>query len=87
MNAKNYGQVLRDDMDNGTEFDRLSLVSDATFERCARAVILEFVRRVEERAEELERIGENKHEWGVTEDWSNLFDAFEQLSKEIKEAK
>lgn len=52
-----------------------------------RDAVLDFIKRVEDRAAELERIGENKHEWGVTEDWANLFDAFEQLSKEIKEAK
>ena len=52
-----------------------------------RDAVLDFIKSVEDRAAELERIGDNSCEYGITEKWANLFDAFEQLSKEIKEAK
>lgn len=85
MNAKTYGQVLLDEMENGTEFDRLSLVSDATFERCARTVILEFVRRVEELQEEIADSGDYDDAPNIYHETKPM--AFDQLSTELKEAK
>ena len=81
MNAKTYGQVLLDEMENGTEFERLSLVRDETMERCARAVILEFVMRVEERAQSFSDDSDIPI-WAV-----NTYEkAFLQLSTELKES-
>lgn len=87
MNAKTYGQIMTESIHEHINERMTSLGYDQSQEKVARAVILEFVRRVEERAAELERSGANQIECGITEKWANLFDAFEQLSTEIKEAK
>lgn len=83
MNAKTYGQVLLDEMENGTEFERLSLVRDETMERCARAVILEFVRRVED---ESLKISYSDIQGEADADCWHL-SAFRKLAAELKEAK
>ena len=85
MNAKTYGQVLRDAMDNEDDFERLSMVDPEAFERCARAVILEAFRRVEERAEELDYKEKSKPFYRTSEDY--LSAAFFSISTELKEAK
>lgn len=90
MTAKTYGQVLLDAMEQETDFNRsaiaqLSLVSDATFERCARAVILEFVRRVEFKASEIVASGDFEdppYTYSVT-----TAEAFDMLHSELQEAK
>ena len=88
MNSKTYGQILIDGV-NSEMFirDRQFLYSEEAHERIARAVILEFIRRVEEEAlawqEDVcfneEIVWENKIR--------ALGQAFRKLSTEIKEAK
>ena len=83
MNAKTYGPLLRAVMDIEDEFERLSLVSDETMERCARAVILEFVRRVEDEAL---KISYSDIQGEADADCWHL-SAFRKLAAELKEAK
>lgn len=78
--SKTYGQVLLDAMEQSGPFDDLSLVEDEMFDGLARAVILEFVKRVEERAKQ------TQHWRGRGEDEA-IAAAFEELSDELKEAK
>lgn len=86
MTAKTYGQVLKDALTDDPEIGRLLFVPDESFERCARAVILEFVRRVEEREY---NTPEPDDYYGNEGFYSHklLADAFRELSTELKEAK
>lgn len=82
MNAKTYGEILKDALTDDPEIGRLLFVPDESFERCARAVILEFVMRVEERAQSFSDDSDIPI-WAV-----NTYEkAFLQLSTELKEAK
>ncbi len=83
MNAKTYGQVLENELDkNGEHIFRISEIGNDCMERCARAVILEFVMRVEERAQSFSDDSDIPI-WAV-----NTYEkAFLQLSTELKEAK
>jgi len=84
--SKTYGQVLLDEMYEGIHFERLSMVPEEEFDRCARAVILEFVRRVEERMGAIE--GNAEMHLTIAETRSiALGKAFDQVSTELKEAK
>lgn len=85
MNAKTYGQVLFDVMDETNEFHCMGLVDAEIFEQVARAVILEAFRRVEERAEAKENGETVKPFYKHSEDY--LADAFYLLAAELKEAK
>lgn len=82
MSTKTYGQVLRDELDSRTEGMRVSLYDQSVFDQVARAVLLEFVRRVEERAQSFSDDSDIPI-WAV-----NTYEkAFLQLSTELKEAK
>lgn len=83
MNAKTYGEILKDALTDDPEIGRLLFVPDESFERCARAVILEFVRRVEDEALKISYSdiqGEEDADcWHLS--------AFRKLAAELKEAK
>lgn len=82
MNAKTYGQVLMGELNAHVEGLRLSIADSNALERCARAVLLEFVSRVEERAQSFSDDSDIPI-WAV-----NTYEkAFLQLSTELKEAK
>jgi hypothetical protein len=85
--SKTYGQVLLDEMEQSIHFDRLSLVPDAEFDRCARAVLLEFVRRVEEKKDEILKSPGHYSAWYDEPEEQALIQAFNQLSAELKETK
>ncbi len=81
--SKTYGQVLLDEMYEGIHFERLSMVPEEEFDRCARAVILEFVRRVEE--ESLIQSYSDIQADADANCWH--LSAFRKLAAELKEAK
>ena len=87
MNAETYGKILLNAMEKSGPFDRLSLVEDETFDELARAVILEFVRRVEERGQTLLNDYSFYAAWHSEVEEQALIHAYQQISNEIKEAK
>ena len=85
MNAKTYGQVLENELDkNGEHIFRISEIGNDCMEQVARAVILEFVRRVEE--ESLSRTRDLDTEARSASANAHLM-AFDQLAHKLKEAK
>jgi len=81
MNAKTYGQDLFEAL-GGTNWDRLNNTTRNLFEKDATAAILIFIKRVEERSDEIY----NELKFDPRFD-NNLEWAFKELSTELKEAK
>ena len=83
MNAKTYGKALMGELNAHVEGLRLSIADSNALERCARAVILEFVRRVEDEAL---KISYSDIQGEADADCWHL-SAFRKLAAELKEAK
>ena len=85
MNAKTYGQILTEETVKRINDRMTSDGYDKAQEEIARAVILEFVRRVDERAEELSNKPGPRSFYHTFE--NDMVNAFTILSTKLKEAK
>lgn len=84
--SKTYGQVLQEECDKRFDSVFLHCDTDGLVEDVARAVILEFVKRVEERASNDLKGRNAAMDYPYTQDVC-VRNAFCELSTELKEAK
>lgn len=85
--SKTYGDILQEECDKRFDSVFLHCDTDGLLEEVARALLLEFVKRVEEKKDEILKFPGHYSAWYDEPEEQALIQAFNQLSTELREAK